>query len=140
MGLADLLRPVKTGLRTKPVIRNGRDRVLEHVQRDLAGEFRIGLIDLRPASKQRMIGNLVGPGDHRVRATPSVLVDQGRAVIDEVELATPEEHVRVTPRSVRIADERAEPHDFATPPTAADPPPRVNSHAPSHQLTPPTTP
>ncbi len=113
MSVADERGPLESRLRLEPFVWNGRQRLLQHLGSDPASQCAVRLVDQRRAADQGVIGDVVGTARRGVGAFPAVLVGQRRAVIDEVKVFTPEQHVRVAPGSVGVAHQRVEPDDPA---------------------------
>lgn len=113
IGAAQRVGGVEARLVDQPCVGDvGRDlhqQFLGHQRRERGG--RGG--DVRADRGQYVVGGVVGLGGRRRGGGPVVVPDHGGAVVDEPEVAVPDEHVRVAPRAVDVVDEGVEPDDAA---------------------------
>ena len=85
---------------------------------------------LRLALEERVRRRVVGPGHRGGRAGPVVVERQRGAVVDQLQPAVPEQHVRVAPGPVDVADQRVEPQHPAGQPGSTPSAPASKSSAP----------
>jgi hypothetical protein len=103
----------ETWLVGQPHIRHVGHGRLDQVGGHQWRQVGVGRVHVRPGAGQRVRGGVVGPAGGGLNVGPGVVEDQRGAVVDQVNPAVPQQHVRVAPRPVDIADQRVEPEDPA---------------------------